>query len=98
MGGLKDKMPKGGKRAGRAPAVEFGRLYEDDITGFRGKCTGFVRYISGCDQVLLQPGLDKDGKLQKGEWYDDDRLIDVEVQERVERTSRRGSDAPAPVR
>jgi hypothetical protein len=48
--------------------------------------------------VLLVPKVDKDGKHQYGHWFDDDRLIDVELEQRVERTSARGGpqQAPAP--
>ena len=83
-----------------APTIEFGREYRDHITGFTGKCTGKVQYISGCDQVLLQPPVNKDGDTRKGEWFDDERRIDVEAEQRVERTSRTGGppDVPAPIR
>lgn len=96
--GLKEKTRKAGKVDGQAPEVEFERAYRDRITGFEGKCTGFVSYISGCDQVLLHAGLDKEGKLQEGQWFDDDRLIDVEHEQIVARSSSRGADMPAPVR
>ena len=84
----------------KKPAVEFGRVYRDHITGFTGKCTGKVQYISGCDQVLLMPTVDEKGDTRKGEWFDDERLIDVEAAARVQRTSRKGGPQqfPAPVR
>ena len=44
---------------------------------------GFTSFISGCDQVLIVPKVDKDGKHQHGFWFDDDRLIDVELEQRV---------------
>lgn len=82
------------------PTVEFGREYRDHITGFTGRCTGKVSYISGCDQVLLQPPVDEKGDLREGKWFDDERLVDVEAEQRVERASSRGGpqDVPAPVR
>ncbi len=94
----KKKTQKAGKRDGQAPEVEFGRLYRDHITGFEGRCTGFSSFISGCDQVLLSPTVDKDGKHRNGIWLDDDRLIDVETEEKVERTSERGGPQQAPAR
>jgi hypothetical protein len=81
-----------------APGIEFGKKYRDDITGFVGTCTGKCSYISGCDQVLLVPPVDKDGKRVGGEWFDDDRLIDIEAEQRVARTSTKGgpqADAPS---
>jgi hypothetical protein len=83
---------------GEPPEIEFEREYRDRVTGFVGKCTGFCRYISGCDQVLLQPSVDKDGKRSEGIWIDDERLIDVAAEKAVKRTSRRGADTPAPIR
>ena len=94
--GLAETMPA--QPGGEPPEIEFEREYRDRITGFVGKCTGFTRYVSGCDQVLLQPSLDKDGKRQDGIWIDDERLIDVEAKKAVKRTSTRGADMPAPVR
>lgn len=95
---LRDKARKAGKVDGQGPEIEFERLYRDRITGFEGKCTGFASYISGCDQVLIVPGLDKDGKHQQGLWLDDDRLIDVELEKKVQRSSRKGGPQQAPSR
>lgn len=46
----------------------------DKITGFSGVATGYVEYISGCNQVLLVPKIGKDGKRQEAEWFDVQRL------------------------
>jgi hypothetical protein len=94
--GLKKKTRKAGKRDGQAPKVKFGRLYRDYITGFEGRCVGFTSFISGCDQVLIVPKVDKDGKHQHGFWFDDDRLIDVKLEQRVQRTSSRGGPQQTP--
>lgn len=83
-----------------APEIAFEREYRDRITGFVGICTGFCRYVSGCDQVLLQPKVGPDNKKAEGVWFDDERLIDVEREASVRRTSRRGGpqESEAPVR
>ena len=52
---------------GKAPKIEFGKLYRDHITGFQGKCTGICHYISGCTQVLVVPSVDKEGKIVEGD-------------------------------
>jgi hypothetical protein len=57
-----------------------------------------VRYISGCDQVLLQPTLNEGQEYKGGTWFDDERLIDVESERLVQVTSGRGSDTPAPAK
>ena len=72
------------------PQIEFDKKYKDRITGFTGTCTGIVHYISGCDQALLLPTVGEDGKFVSGQWFDDERLIDVESGERVARISRKG--------
>ena len=62
--------------------IEFGRVYRDSITGFEGKCIGLTRWITGCDQIALQPPTTKDehGKQDKADakWFDDGRLVLVE--------------------
>lgn len=40
----------------------LGKTLRDRITGFSGICTGHARYLTGCDQYLLNPKA-QDGKL-----------------------------------
>ncbi len=54
--------------------IPMGVEVEDKITGFKGIVTGFCTYISGCNQVLVQPRLDKDEKFVEGRWLDEQRL------------------------
>ena len=54
--------------------IELGRTYKDKITGFKGVATGYVVYISGCNQALLVPPVSKSGAKVKGEWIDEQRL------------------------
>lgn len=53
---------------------ELGRTYEDVITGFTGVALGHVRYITGCNQVLLQPRINAEGKVPESLWLDEQRL------------------------
>ncbi len=80
----------------QAAAIEFGRRYRDRISGFEGTCTGKSSFISGCDQVLLTPSVDEKGAHREGHWYDDERLIDIEMEKPVERTSRKGGPEFSP--
>lgn len=62
--------------------IVFGEVYEDSITGFKGKAIGLTRWITGCDQIALSSGvtLNKDtGKQEASEtkWFDDGRLVHV---------------------
>lgn len=52
----------------------LGRKGKDKITGFAGIVTGFVEYITGCNQLLLMPSVGKDGKSGEGQWFDDSRV------------------------
>jgi hypothetical protein len=54
--------------------IELGKNYTDKITGFNGVATGWVTYISGCNQVLLQPRVNDKNEVADGRWYDEQRL------------------------
>lgn len=78
---------------------KLGATYEDKITGFRGIATGHVRYMTGCNQVLLQPRVGGDGKKIEPEWFDEQRLDDLGVPVvALDNTKTPGFDAPAPKR
>ena len=80
-------------------SIEFGARYRDRITGFTGVAVGHTTYISGCSQVLLAPGVDKDGKLPDGHWFDEQRL-EREAGDaiKLDNGSTPGCDIPAPKR
>lgn len=52
----------------------LGRKVKDRITGFAGVVTGYVYYISGCNQALVVPPVGKDGKNADSNWFDVQRL------------------------
>lgn len=52
----------------------LGNTFTDRITGFKGVAVGHVEYLTGCNQTLLVPPVDAEGKLRGGEWFDDQRL------------------------
>jgi hypothetical protein len=82
----------------KKPIIEFGEVYRDRISGFQGTCTGKSSFISGCDQVLLTPTVGSDGGFKEGNWFDDERLIDVQTEQPVQRTSRKGGPMLTPSR
>lgn len=47
----------------------------DLLTGFAGTVTGRADYITGCNQYLVQPPIDKDGKAVDPRWLDENRLV-----------------------
>lgn len=79
--------------------IELGMKYRDRISGFTGTATGYVRYITGCNQVLLGPKAKDDGTLSPSEWFDEQRLVQVEGERIVlDNGSTPGFDRPAPKR
>jgi hypothetical protein len=57
--------------------INLGMTYKDKITGFSGVATGFVKYISGCNQALIQPRCGEDGSMRDSVWFDQQRLEPV---------------------
>ena len=91
--------------------IEMGQEVKDKITGFSGYVVGICRYITGCDQILVQPKVKKDGEFVESRWVDDMRLkatgkkadfstiragSPVELVEEGQYAEARGADKPAP--
>jgi hypothetical protein len=77
--------------------IEFGKKYEDKVTGFIGTCIGYCQYITGCNQVLLAPKTDNPNKKPDGEWIDEQRLIVLNGEALViDNGLNPGCDKPAP--
>ena len=53
----------------------LGHKVRDCVTGFEGVASSVGFDLYGCIQVLVNPGMDKDGKLQDQTWFDSNRLI-----------------------
>lgn len=51
----------------------LGATYTDRITGFKGVAVGYVQYITGCNQTLIQPKA-VDGAMKDSHWIDEQRL------------------------
>lgn len=79
---------------------EHGKEAKDQITGFKGVVTGRADYITGCNQYLLVPTVDNDGKKVDAHWLDENRLELVpdgrEVNLDVSDTKDPGACEPAP--
>lgn len=78
----------------------LGRTYRDKVTGFTGVAVGHVEYLTGCNQTLLQPKGADSTKRPNAEWFDDQRLVLVDVEARVvlDNGSTPGADREAPKR
>jgi len=47
----------------------------DKVTGLTGVAVSVSFDLYGCIQVIVNPGLDKDGKMGESVWYDKNRLV-----------------------
>jgi len=52
----------------------LGYKVKDKITGFSGVATSVTFDLYGCIQVLINPGLDTDGKFKESNWFDENRI------------------------
>lgn len=77
----------------------LGATYQDKITGFEGVATGYVQYITGCNQVLLAPKA-TDGVMKESQWIDEQRLEIVPTARviTINNGSNPGCDRAAPKR
>ena len=52
----------------------LGLNVEDKVTGLTGVVSGISFDLYGCVQAIVNPGMDKDGKLKDCLWFDVSRL------------------------
>lgn len=57
--------------------IKMGMAVCDTVTQFTGFVTARAQYITGCEQVLVQPTL-KDREFREARWFDEPRLQPVE--------------------
>lgn len=76
---------------------------KDKITEFQGIVTGYAIYITGCNQLLIQPPM-KDGKFELAMWMDEDRCVLINeskinpAEVRAPENVRPGFGEPAPIK
>lgn len=77
----------------------IGVKVRDRITGFEGIVTGHVRYLTGCDQFLVQPPVKEGNDFVEARWFDVNRLDVIEADVvRIDTVKAAGPDVPAPIR
>lgn len=54
--------------------IKLGLKARDKITGFEGTITGRAQYLTGCNQCVLVPTVDSDGKVRESQWFDEGRI------------------------
>lgn len=79
--------------------IQLGSQAQDIISGFKGTVTGYVRYISGCNQYLVSGRVGKDGALKESHWFDEQRVKVIKGQKIVlQNDGHPGHGEPAPIR
>lgn len=78
--------------------IELGQSASDIVTGFSGAVIGKVKYITGCNQSLLQPRCKENGDYVESRWIDDDRLKSTGAGKIELQVIDAGPDKPAPRR
>ena len=53
----------------------LGHQVKDRVTGFSGVVASVNFDLYGCIQAVVNPGLDKEGKLGESQWFDVNRLV-----------------------
>lgn len=60
--------------------ANLGDLCRDTVSGFTGICVARTEWLNGCWRMTLQPkALDKDGKPQEAQTFDDHQLEVIEA-------------------
>lgn len=79
---------------------ELGLEVKDKVTGFTGIVMGQARYLTGCDQLCVQPKCEKEMTYPAAEWFDDGRLIKVRkvISKHDVKGTSNGSDYSAPLK
>ncbi len=78
---------------------KLGVTVKDKITGFTGIVTGCVNYITGCNQVLVTPKMDKAGSFVAPVWLDEQRCVQVgKAIIKIDNSTSKGFDVAAPIR
>lgn len=80
--------------------IQLGTTQRDKITGFQGVVTGYVTYLTGCNQALLAAPIKRGGSSPESQWIDEQRLEPVRGKKKIVLDNRAspGFDKPAPVR
>lgn len=74
----------------------LGYKYTDIISGFTGRCTGYVQYLTGCNQLLLVTQASATGEV-RADWFDEQRLRKEDCERVVlDNGNHTGPDKPAP--
>lgn len=55
--------------------VNLGDRAKDNITGFTGIVVAITKWLHGCDRIVIQPKMGKDGKVPENMSFDLPQII-----------------------
>ncbi len=59
--------------------IQLGSIVKDTITGFQGTAVARLIWIQGCNRYCVQPPVDKEGKMQESQYFDEPQLKILKV-------------------
>lgn len=60
----------------------------DKLSGYKGTVTGITKYLNGCIRAIVQPRVDKDGKMPEAEYIDSEQVEVTKSKEFIEDSSK----------
>lgn len=54
--------------------IELGDKVKDKVSGFTGIVIGMTKWLHGCNRMIVQPVVGKDGKLPDSAQFDEPQL------------------------
>lgn len=74
-----------------ASEIILGERYRDVVTNFEGVAVVYTKHLNGCQQIVLEPGVDDKGNLRAQMAVDEQRLVLASSGERVATTAPPGN-------
>ncbi len=62
--------------------MQLGDEVKDKVTGFKGVAYARSTYLTGCDHIMVQPKIKKDGTMPEAKWFDEP-MIEVVKKNKV---------------
>ena len=82
--------------------INLGDMVRDVYTKFSGIVGARIEFLHGCSRILIEPTkLDKDGKVQESQYFDEQRVKLVkrmEIKDETKKKVARGGPRDAPAR
>lgn len=82
--------------------IKLGNEVLDTITGFQGVVVGIASYLTGCNQMCVQPmcKAEDKGTYPESKWFDEGRLVvtSAGVNPKSVQAKENGSDYTAPTK